>query len=207
MKKIILLFLIITISFNVIPICADDDVENQYYVYTTEEKNNAIDSVLNSVYYKNLKSEFSETMDVKKLTETDYGEVYTVVLKSASDSNYGYLLFVENEHFSIIECIKSEYIDPAIKIQSLTSGEEKLLVNDASYARSTYCRTWTCTKYDHYSGSFSAVCAGAMGGLCANVASITKLGGLVCSAGIVLACYAPPYKICAKGVWKPVCAL
>lgn len=194
-------------NFNVIPIYANDDAENQYYNYTAEEKTNAVNSVLNSEYYKDLKSKLTGTMDVKKLTETDYGVVYTVVLKNASESNYGYLLFVEDENFSIIDCIKSEYNDPTIKIQSLTSGEEKLLVNDASYARSTYCRTWTCTKYDYYSGSFSAVCAGAMGGLCANVASITKLGGLVCSAGIVLACYAPPYKICAKGVWKPVCAL
>lgn len=195
------------ISFSTIPIYANDEINDQYYDYTTEEKNNVINSVLNNNYYKELKSSYSDSMDIKKLTDTDYGTVYTVVLESIQKNGNGYLILIEDENYSVLECIESKYSDFTIKIKSLTNGEENLLVNDAGYARSTNCKTWTCVKYDHYNGSFSAVCAGAMGGLCANIASITKLGGLVCSAGIVLACYAPPYKICAKGVWKPVCAL
>lgn len=134
---------------------------------------------------------------MKKLLETDYGEVFTIVYsqKDSNQNKYGYLLYILSSDFRIIECIKSSYNEGIFNVESEVTGERETFVNDAVYARSSDCRTWTCTKYDNYPGSFSAVCAGSMGTACAMVATVTKLGGLVCAAGIVVACYAPPYKI------------
>lgn len=206
MKRVICFFTAMLLCMNGIPICADEGVSDT--IECSSQEKEAITEVINQdSYYIEHSYLYDTNSKMKKLLETDYGEVFTIVYsqKDSNQNKYGYLLYILSSDFRIIECIKSSYNEGIFNVESEVTGERETFVNDAVYARSSDCRTWTCTKYDSYPGSFSAVCAGSMGTACAMVATVTKLGGLVCAAGIVVACYAPPYKICNTGMWRPVC--
>lgn len=90
--------------------------------------------------------------------------------------------------------------------EELITEFEDYINNNSQITPLRSCQTWRCTDFKSGGGYWDGDCSIVIGAVCSTISYFYELAGAVCSsAGILISCWVPRYKICVAGTWAPVC--